>query len=104
MRDLQRARVTKLCLKEIVTDLADPTTYREMTLLNRLITGHDPEEEAAKRMDAEAELAAQGRLDAIGVDPESAGDLVRALNALSSLMQKDKDAARDAHDPSHQLQ
>lgn len=104
MRELQRARVAKLCLKEIVTDLADPTTYREMTLLNKLITGVDPEEEAAKRMQLEEELAAEDRLSKVGVDPERADGLVRALNALSSLMNRNDDGPPEQPPASRRLQ
>jgi hypothetical protein len=89
-RQGQRLRVASLLLREIVMDLADPTTYRELTLLNKLLTGHDPEEEAAKE-DAELEAAeVEARLAGVGVNPAAAGDLVRALNALR--------AVTEAHD------
>lgn len=75
-----------LALREIAMDLADPTTYRELTLLNRMLTGHDPEEDAARQAQADEEEAGRQRLEDIGLEPESAGSMVKALSALERIM------------------
>lgn len=94
-RRAQRLRVASLMLREVITDIADPTTYRELTLLNKLAASgtFEGEDEAEAALEAEA---ARGRLADVGLNPEDASDMVRALHALQTVMSDD--AQREADD------
>ena len=89
-QDLQRLRVAMLTLKEIVEDVADPNTYKELALLNKMMTGHDPEAEALREEQERGDEQARERLDRAGLKPEQAGSMVRVLEALRSVMEKQK--------------
>ncbi|CAN5832130.1 hypothetical protein BH24ACT15_BH24ACT15_33500 [soil metagenome] len=85
-RELQLQRVSFLILREVANDLADPTTYRELQLLAKLVEKADPEDLALRiQQDEEATAAAQ-RLNAVGLDPESASGMVRVLESLRQVM------------------
>lgn len=99
-RDLQIQRVSYMILREVVNDLVDPTTYRELTLLNKMAEAADPEERQNLKEQEEEALAAEGRLSAIGVDPASAGHLIRAYQALEGIMdinERAREKQRSAH-------
>lgn len=85
-RRAQRLRVMSLMLREISTDLADPTTYRELSLLNKLVAGGEVSEEETNVLEEEAQRA---RLSDAGLDPDSASDMVRALRALETVLSHD---------------
>jgi len=86
-QELQRLRVSMLMLREIVEDIADPNTYREISLLNKMMTGLDPEEDAKRREQQQGEMDAQERMTDAGLDPERAGSIVRVLESLKSVME-----------------
>ncbi len=64
---------------------ADPTTYRELSLLNKMtLADDDPENPDSP---AQLEMAeASERLSSIGIDPDSAGTMVRIFNQLREAM------------------
>lgn len=84
-REVQRARVAMMVLREITTDLADPTTYRELTLLNKLVAQVEGDLEETVELEAQK---ATDRMAEIGVSPTQAEGLVRVLNALMSADKK----------------
>lgn len=97
MRDvamqLQRLRVAALLQREIILDTADPTTYRELQLLNKMNTAGELGEDPA----AEIELAErQERVREAGIDPESASSMVRVFNALREAMDGERARVRRA--------
>lgn len=71
-----------MMLREIEKDLSDPNTYREVALLNRLLTGHDIESEAEKRKSVDDSEKAARVLVAKGVTPESAQRIAKVLSSL----------------------
>ena len=87
-QELQRLRVAMLMLREIVEDVADPTTYRELSLLNKMITGHDVEQEALRKEQVLGEQEAVDRIAKVGLSPESAGSMVRVLQSLQGVMNR----------------
>lgn len=87
-QELQRLRVAMLMMREIVEDVADPNAYRELTLLNKMMTGHDPEQEALRKEQILAEEEATERMARVGLTPEGASRMVRALDALGHIMNK----------------
>jgi hypothetical protein len=96
-QELQRLRVAMLMLREIVEDVADPTTYRELSLLNKMITGHDPEQEALRREQQQGQQEAEERIARVGLTPAGAGSMVRVIQSLQAVMDRTAaDAARAA--------
>jgi hypothetical protein len=96
-QELQRLRVAMLMLREIVEDVADPTTYRELNLLNKMITGHDPSEEALRKEQAQGEQDAVERLANVGLTRESAGGMVRVLQSLQGVMNRRNGQSDEEH-------
>jgi len=78
--------VAFLVLKEITTDLADPTTYRELTLLNSMVEKNEGDDPLLRaQQEEEAEAAAQ-RLRNVGVTPETAMGMIRVFQSLEQVM------------------
>jgi hypothetical protein len=94
-QELQRLRVAMLMLREIVEDVADPNAYRELSLLNKMMTGHDPEQDALRREQETAEAEASERLSRVGLTVERAGSMVRVLESLGHLMNRRPDDGDD---------
>ena len=95
-QELQRLRVAMLMLREIVEDVADPNAYRELSLLNKMMTGHDPEQDALRREQEEAESEATERLSRVGLTAERASSMVRVLESLGHLMNRRPDEDGDS--------
>lgn len=93
-RELQLQRVSFLILREVANDLADPTTYRELQLLTKLVEKADPEEAGVRAVQEEEASAAAERLRSVGVDPESAGNMVRVFESLRKVMDGEDARAR----------
>lgn len=79
---IQRLRVLVIILREVETGVSDANTYKEMTLLNKLLTGKDLESEASKEQQVEEEQKATARLEARGIAPESAQRITRILQSV----------------------
>ena len=83
---LQRLRIGMLMLREIVEDVSDPNAHKELHLLRKMTDEANPEddEEEQERMDDDER---RHRLLSVGLNPESAGGMVRALQALEKVME-----------------
>lgn len=103
---VQRLRVTCAILREVETGVTDANTYKEMTLLNKLVTGKDLESEATKEQQAEDEAAATARLEERGIAADSAQRITRVLQSVMGArdvgprpIDDDKDRDESADDP-----
>lgn len=83
-KEIQRLRVVLLILNEADTSESDPQVHKELSLLNKLVTGKgleglegDDEEERRERHQKAEELLADR-----GVDPAAAGRFMRILQAV----------------------
>ncbi len=80
--EVQQYRVAVMLLREIENEITDQNTYREVALLNRLLTGRDIESEAAKKKSVEDGERAARVLEAKGISPESAHRMMKALSSV----------------------
>jgi len=80
--EIQRLRVACMLLREVENNIADSNTYREVALLNRLLTGRDIESEAEKKKSVEDAEKAARVLGARGVTPASAHRILKILNSV----------------------
>lgn len=80
-QDIVRHRAASKLLNEADTGESDPDTYKELSMLNRMLAGEqdldDPTGDEALQNEAEALLKARG------IDPDVARRLMRAFEALS---------------------
>lgn len=83
--DTQKLRVLCMLLAEAEEGKSDPNTYREMSMLNRLLAA-GPTDDPSTGEDLLAEQAAGERLAKRGVSKESIPQIVRVLSAISSRM------------------
>lgn len=97
-RRLQRLRIVALLQQEIIVGSADPTTYRELTLLNKMTLADDDPDNPDSPMQMELAEAAE-RLAGVGIDPDSAGTMVRIFNTLREAMNHGRDAKPHADEP-----
>ena len=82
---VQRQRVTVLLLQEAHTGIADPSTHRELSLLNKLVAGRsldEMDEEQAREETQQRQQAAVSRLQARGASEATAQRVVRVLGAV----------------------
>ena len=80
--EVQRLRVAVLLLREMENQITDQNTYREVALLNRLLSGKDIESEAEKKKSMEDADKAARVLEAQGISPESAHRMAKALASV----------------------
>jgi hypothetical protein len=83
-KEIQRLRVVLQILNEADTGESDPQVHKELSLLNKLITGKgldglEGDDEAEKR---ERQQEAEKLLADRGVDPAQAGRFMRILQAV----------------------
>jgi hypothetical protein len=81
--DIQKLRVAVSILREQGPGgETDPSIYKDMALLNRLISGQDLESTAQKQAQEKAIADAAGRLEQKGISPASAGRILKVLSAV----------------------
>lgn len=80
--DIQKLRVAVALLREQRDGAADTSIYKDMALLNRLITGNDLEGSATRQKQEEAIKGATDRLAERGIGPDSATRIARVLSAV----------------------
>lgn len=93
-REIQKLRVICQMLREIETGTTDPNTYREMSLLNRMVAGHDLEAEAEKAK-LQSDQGLVERLEGRGIRPDSA---LRIARVLQSVMMPKEDPVEEAEE------
>jgi hypothetical protein len=97
--ELQRLRVAAMMITEMDEGVADPATYKELNLLNRMITNADLEGDAA-RVESEADIASATKLlTERGISRQSAQRITRVLTAAQSVPMVDAYEEPDELDP-----
>lgn len=82
-QEIQKLRVTAGIYREIADNFSDPNLYKEMNLLNRMLTGKDIESEAEKRkIQRESSKASDKLRQNYGLDPESAQRIARVIQGV----------------------
>ena len=81
--ELQKLRIAAMVLRETENGVSDPNTYKELTLLNRLMTGRDLETEAERQAAAAETDEAEKVLERKGISPESARRILRVLSVIA---------------------
>lgn len=80
--EIQRLRLAEKLFTEAEEGTSDPDTYRELSMLNRMLAGEDdledPTGDEARLAEAEAVLAGRG------IDPARARRLIRTLENLNA--------------------
>lgn len=79
--DIQKLRVLCMVLREVELGVSDPNTYKELNLLNKMLTGKDMEADE-NRQTAEEEASATAALESRGIKAESASRMMRALTSI----------------------
>lgn len=91
LQEVARLRVALQLHEEADSKASDPDTYRELSLLNRMLAGEeelDPTTDEARL--AEAETLLRGR----GCDPARARRIIRTLDSLLAVREPEHDDAR----------
>lgn len=95
---LQRLRISMLMLREIVEDVVDPNSYKELALLKKMIDGAEPDEGEEEEQEKTADRERRERLANVGLNPDNAGSMVRVLRALEAAMTKPYQSPPEADD------
>lgn len=78
--DIQKLRIICMVLREVELGVSDPNTYKELSLMNKMLTGKDLEVE--DRQTAEDEAQATAALESRGIKADSAARMMRALTSI----------------------
>lgn len=89
--DVQRLRVACSLLREIETGVAEPNTYREMSLLNRLVSGATFESDDEKAEEDARIKVAEDVLTARGLTPDAAGRILKVLQSAAKGEKREPD-------------
>lgn len=98
LQEVARLRVALQLHEEADSKASDPDTYRELSLLNRMLAGEeelDPTTDEARLAEAEAILATRG------VDPARARRIMRTLDSLLAVPEPEHDDAARRRKPAH---
>lgn len=97
--EIQKLRIICMVLREIEMGVSDPNTYKELSLMNRMLTGKDLEAEAERQQTGIEETAATAALENRGIKAESASRILRALTSVLAAHDKGDDDDTEPPDP-----
>lgn len=80
--EIQKLRIICMVLREVELGVSDPNTYKELNLMNKMLTGKDIEGDADRQQTEQEEAEATAALEKRGLKAESAGRILRALTAI----------------------
>lgn len=89
--EIQRTRSAMQLLSEAESGVADPDTYKELSMLNRMVAGDDSLDDPSGDEVAQAE--AEELLLTRNINPDRARRMLRALEAMNAAPEDDRGGA-----------
>lgn len=93
-QEIQRTRIAAALVNEAESGESDPDTYKELSMLNRMLAGEDtlddPTGDEVRHAEAEALLASRG------INPDVARRLMRVFESVSAAQETTSDVGSES--------